>query len=397
MFCLILIVSCYARLILQDLEDMKYQPEESQLPKQYCKNHDSKTKYGYLHVPNGAISFIYYQGEGQQNIVYINGGPGLSSQVSNYLEIGPHSGQWNNFSNLLFMDLPAGTGYGRTNTTKNLTYEEVAIDYEIAMNEFNNLCKVNYKDVILFSTDFGARFALAIANRSKSIKCVGLLDPFLDTLKIVAEIPNYAFHLGVIDYQELIYFEKAVIKLSDDIINGDYQHENAKFFKLLYYLSGNISLYNVLEQKLYSEDEDKLEYALNNPDSLYYIPFETEFVARSQTVFDQFKYNYFEPFDNNIIQHLLNHKNILIYQSQFDMLIPPSGTMQWLISINYELDDFFYQSQLTKQMKDDQLIGLWKRGGYLEYLIVLNTGQVMHRDNHNTSMSLIQYYLESII
>ena len=59
---------------------------------------------------------------------------------------------------------------------------------------------MKYQDVILFSTDFGARFALAIANRSNSIKCVGLLDPFLDTLNIVAEIPNYAFHLGVIDY-----------------------------------------------------------------------------------------------------------------------------------------------------------------------------------------------------
>ncbi|CAD8116612.1 unnamed protein product [Paramecium sonneborni] len=397
MFCLILIVSCYGRLIIQDLENLKMQPEESRLPREHCTNLGSKTKYGYLHVPNGAISFIYYQGKGQQNIVYINGGPGISSQVSNYLEIGPNSGKWNKFSNLLFLDLPAGTGYGRTNTTRNLTYQDVAIDYEIAMTGFNKLCNMNYKDVILFSTDFGARFALAIANRSKNIKCVGLLDPFLDTLSIVAEIPNYAFHMGVIDYQELIYFEKAIIKLSDDINNGYYSYENDQFLKLLYYQSGNISLYNVLEQKLYSEDEDKLEEALNNPESLYYIPFETEFVARSQNVFDQFKYNFFEPFDNSIIQHLLSHKNILVYQSQFDMLIPPSGTMRWLISIEYELDDFFYQSSLTKQMKDDQIIGLWKRGGYLEYLFVLNTGQVMHRDNNDTSMSLIQQYLENII
>ncbi|CAD8100351.1 unnamed protein product [Paramecium primaurelia] len=397
MFCLILIFQCYARLILQELESLKTQPEESTLPRQHCTNHNAQTKYGYLHVPNGAISFIYYQGRGQHNIVYINGGPGLSSQISNFLEIGPHFGQWNNFSNLLFLDLPAGTGYGRTNTTSNLSYEDVAIDYEIAMQNFNKLCKLTYDNVILFSTDFGARFALAIANRSKTIKCVGLLDPFLDTLNIVTEIPNFAFHMGVIDYQELIYFEKAIIKLSDDIYNGNYQHENAKFLKQLYYMTGNVSLYNVLEQKLYSEDEDKLEQILNDPESLYYIPFETEFLARSQNVFDQFKYNFFEPFDNKIIQHLLSNKNILVYQSQYDMLIPPSGTMKWLISIQYELDDFFYQNQLIKLMKDDKLIGLQKRGGYLEYLFVLNTGQVMHRDNCNNSMILIQQYLESII
>lgn len=96
--------------------------------------------------------------------------------------------------------MPAGTGYGRTNTTRNLSYEDVAIDYEIAMKAFNNLCKLNYNNVILFSTDFGARFALAIANRSSGIKCVALLDPFLDTVNIVTEIPNFAFHMGVIDY-----------------------------------------------------------------------------------------------------------------------------------------------------------------------------------------------------
>lgn len=60
------------------------------------------------------------------------------------------------------------------------------------------MCNIAYDDVVLFSTDFGARLAIKIAERTK-IKSLALLDPFIDTLSIIAEIPNYAFHFGVID------------------------------------------------------------------------------------------------------------------------------------------------------------------------------------------------------
>lgn len=78
-------------------------------------------------VAHGSVSFVYYTNKNKNltNIVYINGGPGMSSQVSNFLEIGPYNGRWNEFSNILFLDLPAGTGYGVTNATQ-LSYEDVA-------------------------------------------------------------------------------------------------------------------------------------------------------------------------------------------------------------------------------------------------------------------------------
>ena len=88
------------------------------------------------------------------------------------------------------------------------------------MKQFNLLCNLHFNEVILFSTDFGARFALTIAKFTKGIKGVALLDPFLDTTTIMSEIPNYAFHLSVIDYQERQYFEKAIIQLSDRIYSG---------------------------------------------------------------------------------------------------------------------------------------------------------------------------------
>lgn len=40
-----------------------------------------------------------------------------------------------------------------------------------------------------------------------------------------------------------------------------------------------------------------------------------------------------------VLSDLLNRKDVsvLIYQSQFDLLIPPSATMRWLNELDYEL------------------------------------------------------------
>lgn len=97
------------------------------------------------------------------------------------------------------MDLPAGTGFGTTNVTE-LTLDDVVDDYEIAINAFEKECTNKLERIFIFSSDYGARFAIHIASKVRNIVGIGLLDPFLDTISIVSEIPNYAYHLGLIDY-----------------------------------------------------------------------------------------------------------------------------------------------------------------------------------------------------
>jgi len=97
------------------------------------------------------------------------------------------------------LDLPAGTGFGTTNVTE-LTLDDIVEDFEIAIKSFKDVCNIPLKKIFLFSSDYGARFAIHIASKVPDIVGIGLLDPFLETISIVSEIPNYAFHLGLIDY-----------------------------------------------------------------------------------------------------------------------------------------------------------------------------------------------------
>lgn len=63
----------------------------------------------------------------QRTVIWLNGGPGCSSEDGALMEIGPYRvkdtehlelnpGSWHEFANLLFVDNPVGTGFSYVNT-----------------------------------------------------------------------------------------------------------------------------------------------------------------------------------------------------------------------------------------------------------------------------------------
>lgn len=63
----------------------------------------------------------------QRTVIWLNGGPGCSSEDGALMEIGPYrlkndhmleynNGSWNEFANIMFVDNPVGTGFSYVNT-----------------------------------------------------------------------------------------------------------------------------------------------------------------------------------------------------------------------------------------------------------------------------------------
>ncbi|PKS05801.1 hypothetical protein jhhlp_007630 [Lomentospora prolificans] len=85
---------------------------------------------------NGNLFFWHFQNQHiankQRTVVWLNGGPGCSSEDGALMEIGPYrvnsdmslsynDGSWSEFANLLFVDNPVGTGFSYVSTNSYVT------------------------------------------------------------------------------------------------------------------------------------------------------------------------------------------------------------------------------------------------------------------------------------
>jgi carboxypeptidase D len=93
-----------------------------------------KMHAGHIEVTpehNGNLFFWHYQNRHiankQRTVIWLNGGPGCSSEDGAMMEIGPYrvkdektltmnEGSWHEFANLLFVDNPVGTGFSYVDT-----------------------------------------------------------------------------------------------------------------------------------------------------------------------------------------------------------------------------------------------------------------------------------------
>lgn len=101
---------------------------------------------------HGSLFFWHYQNrhiEGRQRtVIWLNGGPGCSSMDGNLMEVGPYrvleggrlaynNGSWDQYSNLLFVDSPVGTGFSFVDTDSYLhELPEVATQFVTFLQHF---------------------------------------------------------------------------------------------------------------------------------------------------------------------------------------------------------------------------------------------------------------------
>jgi carboxypeptidase D len=101
---------------------------------------------------NGNLFFWHFQNQHiankQRTVIWLNGGPGCSSEDGALMEIGPYrlkddhtleynDGSWNEFANVMFVDNPVGTGYSYVNTDSYLhELDEMADQFVIFLEKW---------------------------------------------------------------------------------------------------------------------------------------------------------------------------------------------------------------------------------------------------------------------
>ncbi|KAI1822101.1 Alpha/Beta hydrolase protein [Xylaria intraflava] len=137
---------------------------------------------------NGNMFFWHFQNKHianrQRTIIWLNGGPGCSSEDGAMMEIGPYrmkdantlqynNGSWHEFANLLFVDNPVGTGFSYVNTDSYVSeLEEMANQFVIFLEKWYLLFpEYEHDDIYLAGESFAGQhiphIAKAMLDRNK--------------------------------------------------------------------------------------------------------------------------------------------------------------------------------------------------------------------------------------
>ncbi|KAL2269140.1 hypothetical protein VTJ83DRAFT_3986 [Remersonia thermophila] len=144
-----------------------------------------KMHAGHIEVTpehNGNLFFWHFQNKHiankQRTVIWLNGGPGCSSEDGALMEIGPfrlkddktlvyNDGAWNEFANVLFVDNPVGTGFSYVDTNAYVReLEDMANQFVIFLEKWYNLFpEYEHDDLYLAGESYAGQHIPYIARR----------------------------------------------------------------------------------------------------------------------------------------------------------------------------------------------------------------------------------------
>ncbi|ORX63097.1 alpha/beta-hydrolase, partial [Hesseltinella vesiculosa] len=144
----------------------------------------SLAKYsGYIQVGHHGSEYFFWFFESRNDpendplTVWLNGGPGCSSMIGLWEEIGPckvneegtaavfnQRGSWNKISNLLFVDQPVNVGFSYGDEIINTTSQAAPLFYDFLQRFYKSFPKYRQNPLLIFGESYGGHYAPAFAS-----------------------------------------------------------------------------------------------------------------------------------------------------------------------------------------------------------------------------------------
>ena len=144
---------------------------------------------------NGNLFFWHFQNRHianrQRTVIWLNGGPGCSSEDGALMEIGPYrlkddshleynEGSWDEFANVLFIDNPVGTGFSYVDTNSYVhELKEMADQLVSFLEKFFTLFPEYEND------DVGTRTSSSRNRADTTARYTSLANPTLGSISLI--------------------------------------------------------------------------------------------------------------------------------------------------------------------------------------------------------------------
>ncbi|KAI4461104.1 serine protease family s10 serine carboxypeptidase [Holotrichia oblita] len=381
---------------------------------------------------NSNLFFWYFPSQSNVNndplILWLQGGPGISSLVGLFVENGPfelaskfdiklrmHS--WTKRFSMIYIDNPVGTGYSYTEQEGYAQNETIiAKQLHAGLKQFFKLFpEIAKNDFYIMGESYGGKFAISLAQlidhtnpkRTKKIPLKGIAigSAFCDPINQIG-YGDYLYEIGLIDHnaRERFYFLENCIKehiknkkwldafrTYDYLIGGDIITETVyknvtgldHFFN---YVSDNNPM-NQLDLVSYFVTLEELRKALH----VGYVRFN----ITNPIVEEYLKQDIMKSVANSLPQLLRNYK-FLFFNGQLDVISGYDMTENFLLNMKHDNLAAYQNASRCIWRVGKSVAGYAKNWGNLTQILVRNAGHLVPSDQPKWTFDMIVRFITNI-
>ncbi|XP_047332702.1 serine carboxypeptidase-like 50 [Impatiens glandulifera] len=391
------------------------------------------TKSGYLPVNPATGSAIFYTFyESQEPIssisetpllIWLQGGPGCSSSLGNFYELGPwrvsenqnskeikleqNPAPWNRLFGLLFLDNPIGVGFSIASNPDEIPKDEHAVGEQLfsAIKAFINLDpSFKTRPIYITGESYGGKYVPAIGyyilNKnpylpiSEQVKLAGIAigNGLTDPITQVGTHALNAYFSGLINEKQKTKLEELqseAIRLTMMENWNESTLARTRVLKTLQNMTGLATLYNFNRQIPYKTDlvekflnQKGIKTVLGVNESMVYE--ECSEVVGTALHEDVMKSSKF------MVEYLVKNSKVLLYQGQFDLRDGVVSTESWVKKMKWEGIEKFLEAERKVWNVKGKLAGYVQKWGNLSNVVVMGAGHLVPADQELNSQIMVE-------
>ncbi|KAK6931036.1 Peptidase S10, serine carboxypeptidase [Dillenia turbinata] len=394
------------------------------------------TKSGYLRVSpattRGGSAMFYAFYEAQKStlplsqtplVVWLQGGPGCSSLIGNFYELGPwrvsvtsknqnpflkyNKGSWNRIFGLLFLDNPIGVGFSIASSPSEIPRNQSLVAKHLfwALRNFvasDPLFKS--RPIYITGESYAGKYVPAIGyyilrknSRVAVAKKVnlagvaignGLTDPIVQ----IGTHADNAYFSGLINEKQKTQLEIAQMETTRLIKEGSWSaatDARSSFLTWLQNITGLATLYDYRRQIPYETDlvtkfleKKEVKEALKvNTSIVWEECSDVVGEALHEDVMKSVKY---------MVEFLVEKTKVLLYQGQCDLRDGVVSVEAWVKTMKWDLLEDFMNAKRKVWRVNGELAGYVQKFGNLSQVVVLGAGHLVPADQAVNSQVMIE-------
>ncbi|KRX08530.1 hypothetical protein PPERSA_13011 [Pseudocohnilembus persalinus] len=408
------------------------------------------TRSGFLKMGKGnsAFGFIFWgamaaDGEIDQlknypNLIWLQGGPGGSSQFGNFVEMGPimvdgtkdftytyNPYSWNQNYNMIFIDNPIGTGLSYAESQDDLatTTQELADDFFKGLtslyddkNGCFNVLNIIENPLFISGESYAGKYVPNYANHILNQKNDNIIkkallqggiavgDGFTDPKTIMNVLPGFGYNLSMLSQKQRDNAQRYADSGSEFLDNDQNQLASLAFNFVMTSLASNSGLQNPYDWADTMNEPDSFDLTawLNNSaikTDVFKFPEELEYSEQSLPVYRALGNDFMKTNVVGILEELLAKDfPVLYYNGQNDVIVCTPCTEKWLDQVNYSGQPSYgqkvFQLWNTTKSEEQYVAGYYKSADNLHFATVNQAGHMVPSDQPEAAYTLITQFVE---